>query len=220
MSNIMKNTKDIKLVIVDYGSSNLYSVVNACKYFDIEPVVSNENEVINAADGIILPGVGAFQKAMDNLRSLDLIDTLKTFIDSGKPFMGICLGLQLLFEKSEEFGATEGLGCIKGTIRKFPTDLESNFKVPQIGWNKIQNPLNGNWENSPLNTIDDGEFMYFVHSYYADIEDMDAILTETIYNDIKYCSSLQKGNIFATQFHPEKSGVKGLEIYKNWFNKF
>ncbi|WP_206512896.1 imidazole glycerol phosphate synthase subunit HisH [Flagellimonas beolgyonensis] len=208
------------MAIVDYGSSNLYSVINACKYFGFEVDITDNPQMIRNADAVILPGVGAFQQAMKNLERLDLIEPIKDFVESGNPFMGICLGLQLLFESSEEFGATKGLGLVNGTIRKFPNDLEKNFKVPQIGWNTIVDPKNGNWENSPLNSLKSEEFMYFVHSYYADIEDIGAISSLTTYNGTNYCSSLQKDNIFATQFHPEKSGEKGLEIYKNWFNSF
>ncbi len=217
----MNNATNMKLIIVDYGSSNLFSVINACNYFGYKANVTSDPDIIKNADAVILPGVGAFQMAMKRLEKLNLISPLKEIIESGKPFMGICLGLQLLFEKSEEFGATNGLGYIKGTIRKFPSDLNKNFKVPQIGWNSITNPDNGNWEKSPLKTLRSrGEFMYFVHSYYADIEERKAILSLTTYNEVNYCSSLQKENIFAAQFHPEKSGKKGLEIYKNWFNSF
>lgn len=214
----MTKNDSLKLTIIDYGSSNLYSVINACKTFGIAPTVSNNHDIIVKSDALILPGVGAFNEAMSNLKELGLIKPIKDFINSGKPFMGICLGLHLLFENSEEFGETEGLGVVKGSIKKFPSDIGQNLKVPQIAWNKIDSTNNGNWEKSPLHSINDGEFMYFVHSFYADAKDPEVVLTKTTYNGINYCSSILKRNIFATQFHPEKSGDLGLEIYKNWFN--
>ncbi|TPN87880.1 imidazole glycerol phosphate synthase subunit HisH [Aquimarina algicola] len=214
----MKNKDNFKLTIIDYGSSNLYSVINACKTFGIEPEVSSDHNTIKNADAVILPGVGAFNEAMSNLQRLGLIEPIKEFAQSGKPFMGICLGLHLLFERSAEFGNTEGLGLIKGSIKKFPSNMEQNFKVPQIGWNLINKADNNNWEKSPFSTIKEGAFMYFVHSFYADAEDPEVILSKTKFNDVTYCSSILKNNIFATQFHPEKSGDLGLEIYKNWFS--
>lgn len=214
----MKENSNLKLTIIDYGSSNLYSVINACKTFGIDPIVSSDHSIIENSDAVILPGVGAFNEAMANLEKLGLIETIKNYIKSGKPFMGICLGLHLLFERSEEFGDTEGLGIIKGSIKKFPSDINQNLKVPQIAWNTIQGSNNGNWEKSPLNSIDQGTFMYFVHSFYVDAEDTEVILSQTTYNSVTYCSSILKNSIFATQFHPEKSGNLGLEIYKNWFN--
>ncbi|MEW7289530.1 imidazole glycerol phosphate synthase subunit HisH [Aquimarina sp. 2304DJ70-9] len=214
----MKKKDDFKLTIIDYGSSNLYSVINACKTFGIDPVVSNDHAIIKSSDAVILPGVGAFNEAMSSLEKLDLIEPIKEFVHSGKPFMGICLGLHLLFERSEEFGDTKGLGLVKGSIKKFPSDKEQNLKVPQIAWNKINSVNNNNWEKSPFATIQEGTFMYFVHSFYADAEDPEVILSETEYNNVTYCSSILKNNIFATQFHPEKSGDLGLEIYKNWFS--
>lgn len=214
----MKKNDSIKLTIIDYGSSNLYSVINACKTFGIEAEVSSDHDIILNSDAVILPGVGAFNEAMSNLKDLGLIEPIKEFINSGKPFMGICLGLHLLFERSEEFGNTEGLGVVKGSIKKFPYNIDQNLKVPQIAWNTINSTNNGNWERSPLSTIDKEAYMYFVHSFYADAEDSEVVLTETKYNDVTYCSSILKNNIFATQFHPEKSGDLGLEIYKNWFS--
>ena len=149
---------------------------------------------------------------MINLKNQNLIVAIKDFINTGKPFMGICLGFQLLFSFSEEFGIHKGLNIIKGDVKKFDNLTK---KVPQIGWNKIYK-LNKDWGDSPLKKTLNNEYMYFVHSYYVRPYDKDLILTNTNYSGLEYCSSIQKGNIFATQFHPEKSGVKGLEIYKNW----
>lgn len=211
--------RDIKLIIVDYNLSNLFSVERACKILGYSPIISSNKEDVLTADAVILPGVGAFNEAMKNLNTDGLTDAIVDFVDQGKPFMGVCLGLQLLFEKSEEFGESKGLGLIKGAVKKFPVDKEKNIKVPQISWNKIYAPLteeDQKWRKSPLGHIQKGAFMYFVHSYYAIPSEPEDILTVTTYGNVTYCSGVLKKNIFATQFHPEKSGEKGLSIYQNW----
>lgn len=207
----------MKIAIIDYGMGNLFSVQNACIHTDLEPVVTSNKKKILGSDGVILPGVGAFGRAMSNLKALDLIDPIKQFIKSGNPFMGICLGMQLLFSESEEFGDNRGLGIIDGTVRKFP---QKNFekkriKIPQIGWNRIFKTAQKS-NALVLNNIRDGELMYFVHSYYVDLFEIDSTLTTTRYEDVSYCSSLLKDNIFATQFHPEKSAKAGIRVYRNW----
>ena len=185
----------------------------------LNTVVSSDKKVIEAAKAIILPGVGAFNDAMNNLKKLDLISPLKDKVGSGTPLLGVCLGLQLLFTESEEFGNHKGLDLVEGSIVKFPNQIRGNhIKVPQIGWNKIYAYDKGNWDNSPLNKIPEGEFMYFVHSYYANPGNKSEITTLTEYEGIEYCSSILKNNIFATQFHPEKSAKWGIEVYKNWAN--
>jgi len=211
-----------KVSIVDYAAGNLFSVENACKTVGLHPVIVNKPEDIIKAQALILPGVGAFGEAMENLHKLDLVQPLRDFASSGKPFMGICLGMQLLFSESEEFGHHEGLNLIEGTIRKFPTISENleKVKVPQIGWNQIFRPseLRNRWDNSPLSQVVSGEFMYFIHSYYASPFNSDDILSVTDYEGIKYCSAVIKDNIFATQFHPEKSAKEGIKIYQYWAN--
>lgn len=187
----------------------------------LTPVITSDKSVLMDASGVILPGVGAFGDAMDNLRRLDLIGPIKDFIGSGKPFMGICLGLQLLMSESEEFGRHEGLDVIRGSVVRFPnTVLEGQkIKVPQVGWNRIHPPLQGKgrqWENSPLQGIEADEYMYFVHSFYTVPVDPEVVLAYTTYEGTEYASSLFKNNVFACQFHPEKSAIEGLKIYKNW----
>ncbi|OFX78117.1 MAG: imidazole glycerol phosphate synthase, glutamine amidotransferase subunit [Bacteroidetes bacterium GWE2_29_8] len=211
----------IKIVIIDYKLSNLFSVEHACKYFGVEPIISSDWNELKDADGVILPGVGAFADAMYNLNDLDLIAPIKDYIESGRPFMGICLGLQLLFTESEEFKNTKGLDIIRGQIKKFSSiKNEKKIKVPQIGWNNILKKNNAdNWETSALKSIKENEYMYFVHSFYAVPSNQEDILCVTNYEQIKYCSAILKNNIFATQFHPEKSARKGLIIYENWLNK-
>jgi imidazole glycerol-phosphate synthase subunit HisH len=207
----------MKIAIIDYGMGNLFSVQNACRHVGLNSVVTSDKNILMNADGIILPGVGAFGRAMDHLGELDLIDPIKRFIKKGNPFMGICLGMQLLFSESEEFGNSRGLGAIKGRVRKFPPNNidGEKIKVPQIGWNQIFK-TSFELENSPLNQIRDKEFMYFVHSYYVDCSEKNVTLTTTRYGDITYSSSVLKENIFATQFHPEKSANKGIQVYRNW----
>ena len=178
--------------------------------------VSANKEDILASDALILPGVGAFIQAMNNLEKLDLIDAIKSKVRAGTPLFGICLGLQLLFTRSEEFGSENGLDLISGIIKKFPQEFEKRkIKVPHITWNHIYKLCN-TWKETPLKDLKDLEFMYFIHSYYVKPNDNTCILTNTNYDGIEFCSSVIQGNIFATQFHPEKSGDRGLSIYKNW----
>ena len=200
-----------KVVIIDYQLSNLFSVYHACKQIGLDPVITSDKKEILQAEFLILPGVGAFGDAMNNLHKLDLVSPIHEYVATGKPFMGVCLGLQLLFTESEEFGNHKGLNLVEGIVKKFP----SHLKVPQIGWNKIQK-ASQTWENTPLHSQNEGNFMYFVHSFYVEPINQADILTETNYCGVNYCSSVKKNNIFATQFHPEKSAKKGLEIYKNW----
>ena len=205
-----------KVVIIDYNLGNLFSVKQACDTVGINAKISSSKKDIDEADALILPGVGAFNEAMQNLSDLDIIHAMKNNINSGKPIFGVCLGLQLLFTSSEEFGSGNGLDLISGIIKKFPTSFNENkIRVPQIAWNKIYGP-NKNWVDSPLVGINQRDFMYFVHSYYVEPKDELCILTQTNYEGLEYCSAILKDNIFATQFHPEKSGQKGVSIYKNW----
>ena len=214
------NTDLEEVIIVDYELGNLFSVKHACNHVGLETVVSSDPKRIEMAKAIILPGVGAFGDAMNNLAKLDLISPVKDFIASGKPFLGVCLGMQLLFEESEEFGTKNGLGVVQGIIKKFPNEFENKkMRIPQIAWNHIEKPKNTDWKETPLQGIKDKEFMYFVHSFYALPSNKEDILTTTHYNDFEYCSAIKKKNMFAMQFHPEKSGSMGLEIYKNWYSQ-
>ncbi len=207
-----------KVAIIDYEMGNLFSVKHACEFVGLHPVITtNKNEIFDA-DAAILPGVGAFGDAMMNLKKLDLIQPIRDFIASKKPFLGICLGMQLLFDESEEFGIHQGLGVIKGNVLKFPTKnmKGQQVKVPQIGWNQVFFNNNANGIFSPLKDIQNGEFMYFVHSFYVNPANKQSIYTSTIYEGIDYCSSVLQDNIFACQFHPEKSAAEGIKIYTNW----
>lgn len=217
----MSEKEQLSVAIVDYGMGNLFSVKHACENVGLEArVTSVHSEIINA-DGVILPGVGAFGNAMDNLRTLGLVNTLKDSIESDKPFLGICLGMQLLMSSSEEFGEHEGLGVFEGKVVKFPCKDEKGqkMKVPQVGWNTIYSCSNGNgesWKGTLLDGIEEGEFMYFVHSFYVAPSNNEIFFTTTSYEGINYCSGLSRDNIYALQFHPEKSAENGILIYKNF----
>ena len=202
----------MKVVIVDYQLSNIFSLVNALNYLQIRNKVSSNKIDIESADAVILPGVGSFPEAMRQLESLDLINALKNFIKSGKPFIGICLGFQLLFSKSHEFKITKGLNIFDGEVKKFD---EKNNKVPHIGWNNLElnNNLNKYQFKKKLNFENS---YYFVHSYYVKPNDNKIILTFTDYEKTKFCSSILKENIFACQFHPEKSGLNGIKLIKSF----
>lgn len=209
-----------KVSIIDYGIGNLFSVLKACEFVGMKPTITSDIKEIISSDAIILPGVGAFGDAMDNLHKYDLVNPIIDFANSGKPLMGVCLGMQLLLTESEEHGLTKGLGIFNGVCKKFPlVNNGAKLKVPQITWNSISptDINNNNFKlNTPLEEINKGEYMYFVHSYYADLVKEDEVLSRTVYGGIDYCSSINKNNIFAFQFHPEKSGAEGLKIYKKF----
>lgn len=215
----MENTRR-KVIIIDYQLGNLFSVKQACDTVGINAEISALKKDILDADALILPGVGAFIEAMNNLKKLDLIDAIKGKVNNGIPIFGICLGQQLFFTESEEFGAGNGLDLIPGMIKRFPEELNGKkVKVPQIGWNKIYSS-GQEWDKTPLTELQQDEFMYFIHSYYVKPTLSDCILTLTNYDGIEFCSSILDRNLFATQFHPEKSGEKGLSIYRNWAKNY
>lgn len=197
------------IAIIDYGAGNLQSVKKAFDFIGAESVITDNPEIINACDRILLPGVGSFGDAMDSMAKSGLVDTVKQNALSGKPFLGICLGLQLLFEESEESPGVKGLGIFKGKIKKFSSDM--GLKIPHIGWNSLEiKQKDGIFKNIPENS-----YVYFVHSYYLQAEDKNDIATVTNYG-IDFHSAVGKNNIFATQFHPEKSGDVGLQILRNF----
>lgn len=207
-----------RIAIVDYGLGNLFSVEQACRAVGLSATTTSDRHAIQNADAVILPGVGAFGDAMDTLRRLDLIEVLRDTAATGKPMVGICLGVQLLMSVSYEFGRHEGLGLIPGEVIPFvaPKEDGRRLKVPHVGWNRVnayQAAAAERWAGTPLDTIGDGEFMYFVHSYVVVPQDTSVILSTTRYGDVEFCSSVHLNNIFACQFHPERSGRPGLEIY-------
>lgn len=205
-----------KVIIIDYQLGNLFSVKQACDTIGIDAKISSDKEDVLNAEALILPGVGAFIEAMNNLKKFGLDVAIQEKVKNGTPIFGICLGQQLLFTESEEFGAGKGLDLISGVIKRFPEKLEDRMiKVPHIAWNTIYKSKQ-DWTHSSLSELENNDFMYFIHSYYVKPANEDCILTKTNYDGVEFCSSILKNNIFATQFHPEKSANKGISIYKNW----
>jgi imidazole glycerol-phosphate synthase subunit HisH len=206
------------VAIVDYGLGNLFSVKQACTFVGLKSIITNSKEDILDADAVILPGVGAYGDAMLTLHRLDLVNVLCDIAESQKPLVGICLGQQLLLTESYEFGRHKGLGIIEGQVVRFdaPKEGERMLKVPQIGWNQIFKPAYGSrWYGTLLDSIDEGEYVYFVHSYICQPQNSNVILSTSRYGHIEFCSSIQSGNVFACQFHPERSGPGGMKVYHN-----
>lgn len=199
------------LAIINYGAGNLRSVQKACEYVGEKAVITDNREEILNADRVILPGVGSFGSCIESIRKANLFDCIRQVTESGTPFLGICLGLQLLFEASDESPDAKGLGILKGRCVKIPQS--DGVKIPHIGWNSITFP-----NPSPLFTgIEDGSFVYFVHSYYMQPNDKSVITAVCDYS-ASLPVALSRGNIHATQFHPEKSGDVGLKILKNFID--
>jgi glutamine amidotransferase len=198
-----------KIVIIDYGMGNLRNVKKGFEKIGCEAKLTRNKKEIGRASAIVLPGVGAFKDCMENLDKYGIIDPLLRSIEKGKPYLGICLGLQILFSESEEFGAHKGLNLIGGKVVKFSPDPE--HKVPHMGWNTIEKEN----ENPMLQGVENGDFFYFVHSYYVVPKETQWISTFTTYGK-PFVSSIWKENLFATQFHPEKSQQKGLRILENF----
>ena len=197
------------IVIIDYGMGNLRSVSKAFEAAGHQALVTRDKAMIGRASHVVLPGVGAFGDCMANLERLDLIESIRSSIQAGKPFLGICLGLQLLFTESEEFGLHKGLGILPGRVRKFI--LDPGLKVPHMGWNQANLQ-----KASPLfRDIADGSDWYFVHSYYVDPADPTIASATTMYGH-PFVSSIWKDNIVACQFHPEKSQAVGLRLIRNF----
>lgn len=195
--------------IIDYDAGNLRSVEKALQYLGKETIVTRDPEQIRKADKVILPGVGAFGDAMKKLQEYHLDTLIHEIADSGKPLLGICLGLQLLFEESEESPGVEGLGILEGKIRRIPEG--EGLKVPHIGWNSLHLEHNGRlFRNIPENS-----YVYFVHSYYLEAKDPEIVKASTEYG-VHIHASVEKNNLFACQFHPEKSSETGLQILKNF----
>jgi len=200
------------ITIIDYGMGNLRSVQKAFELFHSNVRVSASSEDILSSDKVILPGVGAFGKAMEELRKRDLVKAILEIVKKGTPFLGICLGFQLLFSESDEGGKIAGLDILKGRVIRFRA--ASGLKIPHMGWNRIK--AKGKRQKAKiLDGVPDGSYMYFVHSYYVEPEDKGMILCETEYGNT-FTSGIHKDNIYAFQFHPEKSQGLGLKIVKNF----
>lgn len=197
------------IAIIDYDAGNLKNVQKALKYLGYDSIITSDKQDFDNADGIILPGVGNFGDAMDKLRKKQLDKQICDIILSGKPFLGICLGMQLLFEYSEESPGTLGLGIIKGSVKRFPDNM--GLKIPHIGFNSI----NTKPDTRLFAGLNDNPFYYFVHSYYCHCDDRDIVAATADYG-ITFDCAIEKDNIFAVQFHPEKSGTTGLTTLTNF----
>jgi glutamine amidotransferase len=199
------------IAIVDYGMGNLRSVSKAFQSQEFPAVVTRNPEHISNSSGLVLPGVGAFGDCVKNLTEYGLIDPILKFIDSGKPFLGICLGLQVLFEESEEAPGVKGLGVVKGRVVRFPDFKEEHLKVPHMGWNQVSIK-----KDVPiLKGIPENSWFYFVHSFYPSPEDDSVSAVKTTYG-FEFTAAVSKNNIFASQFHPEKSSDLGLKMIRNF----
>ena len=204
----------MKLVIIDYGIGNTQSLINAFRKIGLDNVILTDNEeIINQSDLIILPGVGAYGNAMLELKKRGLVKIITNYSKLNKPIIGICLGMQLLFDTSQEFGTHKGLGLIKGKVVQFPANIYD--KIPHVSWNNLKFKI----MNSKLfSSINKEDSFYFVHSYICVPKNDSEILTTTNYGGIDFCSSVKKNNIYGYQFHPEKSSKKGLLLFKNLIN--
>lgn len=197
------------VAIIDYGAGNLSSVKKALDYLGAESEITQDKSKILSASHVVLPGVGSFGDAMNSMEERGLVETVKRAAVSGKPFLGICLGLQLLFESSDESAGVEGLGLLNGRIVEIPKN--KGLKVPHIGWNSVSlNKSDGIFKG-----IDEQSYFYFVHSFYLTGANDDVVAATTQYGESIQCA-VQKGNLCATQFHPEKSGKTGLKVLKNF----
>ena len=197
------------VAIIDYDAGNIKSVEKAIQFLGEEAVITRNAEEILNASHVILPGVGAFGDAMEKLRKYELIPVIQEVVKRQIPFLGICLGLQLLFESSEETLGVEGLGILKGKIKRIPK--KDDLKIPHIGWNSLKYPNNGRLYQG----IKEDSYVYFVHSYYLEAEEPEVVVAETE-SGINIHASVEKGNVFACQFHPEKSSTVGLKILENF----
>jgi glutamine amidotransferase len=205
----------MKIAVIDYGIGNVRSMLSAFENQGAHVILTRNKEEILESDGVILPGVGAFSHGMESLNKYSLVEVIKDYIGTNKPFMGICLGMQMLFDESEEFGKNAGLGLISGSVIRLPTAEVNNEKLPHVSWNEL-NSKNIQWVDTILKDIKEGSDMYFVHSFVAQPRDDNDILSTTEYSGYNFCSSVKKGNIYGCQFHPEKSGQIGLKIIKNF----
>ncbi len=212
----------MKLVVLDYESGNLRSVSRALEYCGVAPLVTGDSRDLAGADAVVLPGVGSGPAAMTALQERGLVEPLREYAASGRPFLGICLGLQLLLDWTEEEGGAPCLGIVPGQVKRLPSSVPSNgeklkgghgaaLKIPHMGWNSVTLS-----EAHPaLGGVDSGSYFYFVHSFYADLSEQSGVVGTTEYG-LHFCSVYANNNVVATQFHPEKSGPVGLRIYRNF----
>ena len=206
------------LVIIDYGVGNLFGLKQACLAAGLNPVVTSDKKKIYDAKGLILPGVGSFGSAIEMLKTLEIFESIINFANSGKTLLGLCLGMQLLLDKSVEFGENKGLGLIPGNIEYLGDSFkkEDNVKIPHMGWNTVKVKEEHNNEII-FQSLPEEFDVYFAHSYWLKSPTKKYVFTETKYSDVKFCSAIKKNNIIGFQFHPENSGSVGVQLLKNIF---
>lgn len=205
------------IAIVDYGLGNLANVRRAIAAAGFESVVTSDAADVESARGVVLPGVGAFGAGMANLTEGGFLPVLARVVERGTPLLGICLGMQLLMEESEEFGRCKGLGLLPGRVVRFdPPTAEARFKIPQIGWNRISRPVGIEWTGSILEGLEDGAYAYFVHSFYVRPAVASDCLATAEYGRNRFCAVIGRGSVMGCQFHLEKSGRMGLHLLRNF----
>jgi imidazole glycerol-phosphate synthase subunit HisH len=206
------------VVIVDYGLGNLRSIQRGLDKVGAKVIISSDLEVITKADRLVLPGVGAFKAGMAGLQKADLVDVIQGFVKTGNTLLGICLGMQMLLEQSEEHGKHEGLGLIPGVVKEIPESTKGKFsrKIPHIGWTKLHPSESKDWRGSCLEDVEVGEYFYFVHSFMAVPATKKHILAQCEDEGLLVTAAVKKDNVIGLQFHPEKSGEAGLKILKSF----
>ena len=212
----------VKITLVDYGIGNILSVQRAFEYCGAQVMISDNPQYIKNADYLVLPGVGAFADGMRGLSERGLVEAIIDFASKERPFLGICLGMQMMMGKSEEFGIYAGLGLIQGSVVRIPDQDVHGLrqKIPHIGWNSLELPSEKeNWNETILEGIEIGETVYFVHSFTAAPENLANRLADTYYNGQLISAAVQSGSLYGCQFHPEKSGVTGLKIINNFIKQ-
>ena len=207
-----------RVTIVDYGVGNLLSVRGALEYCGAEAQFSSSPKAIESADRLLLPGVGAFADSMADMRDCNLVEPVLGFAEAGRPLLGICLGMQMLMEESEEFGLHEGLGVVKGRVVPIPPNGADgkSHRIPHIGWNELRSSRPGTWDGALLKDVQEGDSVYFVHSFMAVPEVPGHRVADCDYHGQKICAVLQRDNVYGCQFHPEKSGDVGIQILRNF----
>ena len=208
------------IVIVDYGMGNLKSIQRGLEKVGANVTLSLDPDVLSKASHLVLPGVGAFEAGMRGLKDAGLIEPINNFVETGKPLLGICLGMQMLLEKSEEYGTHKGLGLIPGIVKKIPARKDCGYrrKTPHIGWTSLQHTETQDWHSSCLNNIECGEYLYFVHSFMAVPDKKKYILAQCKDEGLLITAAVKIQNVTGLQFHPEKSGPVGLKILNNFIN--
>jgi len=209
-----------KVAVVDYGIGNVFSVCNALRQIGADVELTRDEAKLMAADRIILPGVGAFARAMEALDAFGLAGVLADYRDSERPFLGICIGMQVLMESSDEFGSHKGLGFIKGKVKRINTEVDPSLRVPHISWASLQPTSDDgdtSWKNTPLANFTPGhENVYYVHSYHCQPSQAEDILAISEYGKVRVCATVKKGSLYGVQFHPERSGLIGQKFLKGF----